>query len=282
MIDNTYERTITSFGVSIGTGLMLESLFNPIEDRYDPDREIPIKLNPNDYSIHYYNVYTLTRNVISAIPDKSIREDVFSSSELLYTVVEDISNIVELYRDTKCVPKLFIPNYSKVFKEMNKGKDGSIVNKDYEIYTYMLKMSKSKDVNIPMDVEYGTHLLQSNLKNILITTHITSDLLNYRRIPKLKLLESHTGRLKERGEWYTKLHKLGTRQLNIIPFTEELVYILGDKNFVLPFKLTIRRKLYELAIEKKWSSQTNRTKVLSDLMANELFKDVIKDYSKIY
>ena len=281
-MNKVYERTTSSFGISIGTGLMLESVFNPTEDRYDPDREIPIHIDIDDYHIHYYNIYTLARNVITAIADKSIREDVFMSSTLLYTVLEDISNIVELYRDTKCKPILFIPNYSKVFKNMNIGKEGTIVNKDYEIYTYMLKMSKTKNIDIPMDIEHGTHLLKSNLKSTLITTHISSDLLNYRRIPKLKLLESHTGKLKDRSEWYTKLHKLGTKQLNIIPFIEELVYILGDKNFVLPFKLTIRRKLYELAIDRKWTSQTSSLKVLTDLRRNELFKSIVKDYTKVY
>jgi len=281
-MNKIYERTTSSFGISIGTGLMLESVFNPTEDRYDPDREIPIRIDINDYHTHYYNIYTLARNVITSIPDKSSREDVFMSSTLLYTVLEDISNIVELYGDTKCKPVLFIPDYSKVFKNMNIDKEGSIVNKDYEIYTYMLRMSKTKNIDIPMDIEYGTHLLKSNLKNALITTHISSDLLNYRRIPKLKLLESHTGKLKDKSEWYTKLHKLGTKQLNIIPFIEELVYILGDKNFVLPFKLTIRRKLYELAIDRKWSSQTSSLKVLTDLRHDELFKSIVKNYTKVY
>ena len=49
------ERTVTSFGLSIGTGLMLESALEPTEARHDDKREIPVVINLNDYTKHYYN-----------------------------------------------------------------------------------------------------------------------------------------------------------------------------------------------------------------------------------
>ena len=44
------DRTTTSFGISIGTGLLLESLFDPTTDRYDTERPIPPRVDLTKYN----------------------------------------------------------------------------------------------------------------------------------------------------------------------------------------------------------------------------------------
>ena len=63
-------RTTTSFGVSIGTGLLLESMFDPIVDRYDPDRPIPPRVEMKKYPYWLINVYTLIRNILTSLTEK--------------------------------------------------------------------------------------------------------------------------------------------------------------------------------------------------------------------
>ena len=62
MID---ERVIGSTGISIGTHLMLESLFTKDIDHFDKERVIPNELDINKYSYHIYNVITIARNIIN-------------------------------------------------------------------------------------------------------------------------------------------------------------------------------------------------------------------------
>jgi len=276
------DRTITSFGVTIGTGLMLESVFDPTTERYDPDREIPVKVNINDYKKHYLNIYTLARNVINSLQDKSIRETVFYDIRLLNTVLEDVNIISNLYDDTKCELVLFVPKYDKVMKHLNKDKEGTVNLKELEIYNYINKFLKKKPVDLTCSVEFGDYRLHAGLGKILITTHITADLLNVRKVKGLILLESHTGKIKYPDEWYTKYHKIGTKPLNVFPFMEELLYILGDKTFVRPFSVKVRRELHNLAIDKKWTSHSSRIKILQDLRSDPIVGELVRNYTNLY
>ena len=45
-------RTLSSFPLSIGTGLMLESIFKPTIDRYDNERKIPQGIGIDTYNTH--------------------------------------------------------------------------------------------------------------------------------------------------------------------------------------------------------------------------------------
>jgi len=276
------DRTITSFGLSIGTGLMLESALEPTEPRHDESREIPVNINLNDYKLHYFNIFTLARNVVNSISDKRVKDGIMNSKVLMDTIMEEVNIIASLYQDVKCKPILFIPDYTKLYKSMNVGKEAKLSSKDYLLQQYVISSIKNKVYDVSMDVLHNTYLLKPDSASILITTHIPVDLLNFNKLPNLKLLESHTGKLKDKHMWYGKLHPIGKNPMNIFPFIEELVFILGDKNVSQPMKLGIRRILHAFAVERKWSTFTNRLIIVQDLKKVPELKEVMKDYKRMY
>lgn len=268
-------RTLSSFGVSIPTGLMLESLFTPTATRYDNDRTVPSEVHIDKYSKHYINIYTLTRNVINAasIPKDKLNS-LLRSRELLDVVIDEINIISELYNDSKCELVIYIPSYKKAFIEYGKNKDELAISLNHDIISYVDSFIKKNDYSVGANIASGEKLPSTHDK-VLITTHISYDLLNYRQIPNLELLESHTGKLKNKSLWYTKYHKIGKLDMSFFPYTAELVYILGDGVVSLPMKLSIRRELHELAIASKWTHRTNDLIVRNKLLDNKTFKPLL-------
>lgn len=276
------DRQVTSFGLSIGTGLMLESALEPTESRIDDDRVIPVTIDLNDYKKHYYNIFTLARNIVNSISDKRVKDGLMNNTKLMDLVMEEVEVIASLYQEVKCTPILFIPDYTKLYKSMNVDKEAKLSSKDYLLQQYVLSSLKKKSYDVSMDVHHGTYLLKPDSAPTLITTHIPVDLLNYNKVPNLKLLESHTGKLKDKHMWYSKLHPIGKNPLNIFPFIEELVFILGDKNVSQPMKLSIRRLLHTYGTERKWSTFTSRLVILQDLKRNSELNEVMKNYKRMY
>lgn len=269
------DRTTTSFGISIGTGLMLESIFTPTTDRYDKDR-VPSMIKINDYSIHYYNIYTLIRNIISAVKDKEVHDRLLTSDYLFDTLLEEVRIINELYVGTNCKPILYIPNYTDIIKNMSTGKPVSdTINRDVFIFNYTLGYFSKKARDVSMATHTTVYKLPKNISNVLITTSYPVDLLNNRYIPNLKLMESHTGVLKDKSKWYTKYHKIGSRDLSILPFTETLLYLLGDNKFIKSISTANKIKLYQHALDNKWTVFTEDLRIRNELRAIPEFKEYL-------
>ncbi len=236
----------------------------------------------NEYEKHYFNIFTLARNIVSSITDKRVKDGLISSTKLMDTVMDEVEIIASLYQDVKCKPILFIPDYTKLYKGMNAGKEAKLSSKDYLLQQYVINGLKKKVYDVSMEVHHNTYLLKASSGSILITTHVPVDLLNYSKLPNLKLLESHTGKLKDKHMWFSKLHPIGKNPMNIFPFMEELVFILGDKNVSQPMKLSIRRLLHAYGTERKWSTFTNRMVIMQDIKRNPELKEAIKNYKRMY
>jgi len=273
------DRTMSSFPVSIGTGLMLESLFNPTQARYDDKREIPKKIKLDDYGYHVYNIYTLARNILSATPSKE-KNDLLKDHYFLDILFDEMFVLESLYATTKCDIVFFLPDYTKVCQALNNGKEYT-QTKDYQLYGTMLALFKkvtfSKDLTLIRD----TFTLPKFDKKTLITTNYPTDLLN--KVGNLALMESHTGKLKERSEWYTKYHKLGSKPMYLLPFMEELLYILGEGNLIYPVTLSLRYLLLAIAEKEHWTTRTTHDKIIHDFKKNSLeLYNLIIGYKKVY
>lgn len=272
------DRTVTSFGLSIGTGLALESIFDPTTDRYDNDRDIPNRVNIETYKIHIFNIFTLARNLLNSVNDKD-KDSLLNNKHFLETLKDEIYVINSLYEDKKCKPVIFIPNYAKVYKHMNAGKDTGIT-KAYVENEKILSKLKYLTLDDDIRVIKGSYKLPSISGKVLITTSIPVDLLN--KSISLDLLESHTGKLKTKKDFYTKFHKLGKTSLENIPFLQEMVYLLGDGSVVLPFSLKLRRMLHALSLEKNWTNRTTSMKVRYDISKVDELAAIIKNFKSIF
>lgn len=263
------DRVLSSFFVSVGTGLALESLFEPTSERIDNER-IHENYNINDFSVHYFNVSTLIRNIVNAINDKEKTWEFITNPKsiapLIETIVDETTIIAELYRDTKCRPIFFIPDYKELYRNVPTIKPIDKLSKsDRALYTLTESTLHYMRENNRMQYLKIKHKLPSSIKDTIITTHVSHDLLNYTSIPHLKLLESHTGIIKDQSRFNTKYHSLGKLNTDLFPFLEELLYFLGDKGLLLPNAIGLRRQLHQFAIEKKWTAYTTRRKVRDDL-----------------
>lgn len=269
----TDDRIVSGFNISIGTGIALESLFDPTKDVYDTDREFE-KVDIEKYKIHYINAATLIRNIFSAVPTISqnqLLNDLHVNDVIYRTLIEELYIISNLYKDVKTTEViLFIPDYNSLSiniaekkHKINTSKKEQIDNISFEVLS--LLRSKLKTINLPMTVITGTHLLPKTIDKVLITTHIGMDLNNITRIPKLDLLESHTGKLKTKKMFYTKYHPVGKEDMSRLPWTEDLSYIFGDGVITNPMELKIRREVLEISKENHWNPLTTASKVQGDI-----------------
>lgn len=258
------DRSITSFGLSIGTGLMFESLFKPTTDRIDETREVPEQIDVNKYNKHYINLYTLIRNIISSFSTND-RKNLLMRSDKVDLIMEIISEeaviINSLYEGTGCEPIFYKPDYKKITKKIP---DSYLNNLNKDIETLYVKVLEgvSSDDNM-------NYVLPKNIReDVLITTHFPIDLFNYKNFKSLSILESHTGKLKDRKDFNSKYKTFSSYNKNILPFTELILQILGDGHMFKGAKPSIKKRLYTVAMDNKWSPTTTK-----DRIRNTIAKD---------
>ena len=276
-------RTTTSFGVSIGTGLMLESVFQPTHERYDTERVIPTQVDLKNYDGWLINGYTLLRNIVTACKEP-IEADTLTSKNI-ERIMEEIetewaiiqSLLLSNNLDENFI-MLFVPKYEKLIKRFNISKDTSvkyITNNEtiHKLFRQPL-MSTSEQIAKLTTVEDKVVASYAGFK-YLLTSHYTLDLLQSN---KWTLRESHTGVLKDNHVWYTKYHAFGTNDLSHLPMVDLLLFMLGDDQLVVGMPRKIKSELYKVSIEKKWTFRTTRDKIKSDLNANPILAPLLKLY----
>lgn len=118
-------------------------------------------------------------------------------------------------------------------------------------------------------------------KKVLLMTHYPIDLLFAKSFAQLQLLESHTGTIKGRGEWNTKL--TGGKLLTNIPFNRFTLQVFGDNNNLLnAMGPKIKKVVVEMAATNKWTSVSSMELVrfsiqqLKDPIARDFLLKVAK------
>ena len=276
-------RTTTSFGVSIGTGLMLESVFQPTHERYDTERVIPTHVDLKNYDGWLINGYTLLRNIVTACKEP-IEVDALTSKNI-ERIMEEIETewaIIQSLLLSNNLDEnfiiLFVPKYEKLIKRFNIAKDTSVkyVTNNETIHKLFRQplMSTSEQIAKLTTIEDNVPTTHVTIKHLL-TSHYTLDLLQSN---KWTLLESHTGVLKDNHLWYTKYHAYGTNDLSHLPMVDLLLYILGDDQLVVGMPRKVKSELYKISIEKKWTFRTTRDKIKSDLNASPIIAPLLKLY----
>lgn len=275
------DRTTTSFGVSIGTGLLLESLFTPTTERYDPDRVIPPHVDPFKYHHYCINVYTLMRNLLNSlkvtvmlgeVDTKVLAELVVEEILTEIRILQSLASSVELPEDWLVV---YIPTYVKLVQQFNVNKDTKLKQIQNMLATFQLYSPYLDRITLSNVIKLNGNKLPSIYYNSLITTHFTLDLLNSNY---LTLIESHTGILKDSHTWYSKYHPVGKEDLSRLPMSDIVLYILGDHTLVRGLGITVKKELLRVAEDKNWTYRTTRDKIVSNLKDNEILSEAIKDF----
>jgi len=273
-------RTLSSFGISIGTGLALESVFTPTTERYDVTREIPNIVDMSKFKYHVFNIYTLLRNIVSATDFDKVR--LYESKELKEVLIEEIETLKLLYDNIETELVIWVPDYKDAFITFNQSKKKTMSRPYIDYMSGRMVTKKIGKDDIPVKYIESDHKLDLDSSDVLITTHITLDLLNIKRIKNLTLLESNTGLLRDKYKWYNKYHSIGKRDMSFLPFNDQLLFLLGDKSLVKPGSISARVELYDMAINKKWTPRTTRDKIRENLKECKLALKVLLDYKNIY
>lgn len=272
------EKETSSFPVAIGTGLALESMFEPVIEPYDPDREIPNKIELKDYKYHIWNIYTIIRNLLHSVAEKD-KISLITDKNFTKELNQEIDTLVNLYNNTDLTVVVFIPDYDKVMDSFNKHKVSEFTKPMVELLAVRDYLKNYTPDGLINTITGGFNIPRME-GNILLTTHLTVDLLNQHN--KITLLESNTGKVKSKYEWYTKYHPIGKRDLDTIPMVEEVLYILGDHNMVIPAPLTTRLELYQVAIDRRWTSKTTREKIVADLRSVGSLYPYVEKHKRMY
>lgn len=271
-------RLTTSFGVSLGTGFMLESIFQPIEDRYDPERPIPNKVKVDKYKYHFYNLITLVRNFTTSFNTVMPIDLVMKDNKFFNVFIEELLTINSLYLQTQCRPVFYLPTHDKLVGIFNNGKSDNYttpIKRGLEIYSYLKKMKfkEIKDLNFLTDfIKFPKIDVES-----LVTTSYSVDLLNRNNF---SLLNSHTGELILPKDFYRLYNKIGSKDMSVFPFREILVYLIGDTNTSSIINTKTRLLLHELAVKDKWNNRTTEDHIKDLIRKDDLLSPYLKSYKK--
>lgn len=243
MNEKLASRPMSGFPVSIGTGLALESIFEPIQSVYDESRVAPDRIDLNTYNNYIFNVSTILRNIISSISSGEIL--MIPKKDILNVLLDEIEWITEFFRSEGLIINFYINNYA--FVKSTYDKEGILRKATTDkqmaldnIVKYCLDyISKQDEV-----AQFSNSISYNSEDEALIFTHVPWDLLSYGKFIKLDLLESHTGLIKSRKLWNTKYYPIPKHDMSFLPFMEKLLTTFGDHVMFKPAPIKERIELW--------------------------------------
>lgn len=278
------KRTMSSFGLSIGTGLMLESLFKPTHDRYDDTRAIPNEVKPSNYKYHFINLMTLGRNVCSAFEAKVSHEVFLKDKGFSECLNEEVNIIHSLYAGTGCEAVFYYTDYEKLEKRLNNGKNRE---KTVPVKDNMILYQAIKKLDIKQNWLVDGKILENIEKlptipkesKCLMTTSFCID--TFAKM-NLDLIDSHTGILYTKDKFYNKYYQIGTKDMSIFPHHEILLYYIGDVSMSLIIDPGTRLAIYNLASISGWNKNTSSYSVESGIKSDQRLRPYFSSYKKLY
>ena len=280
-------RDMSSFFMSVGTGLALETFFEPISNRIDDDRTIA-RENIDKYKIHYFNIVTLIRNIVRSISSTKLRTVVVTSKEgakvVCDSLISELDILFDLYDDKNCIPIIFIPDYDNLLSKIDNTHELNKAKLEMKYFTdLVIDMFKKHNNNggVSITVIETKYKLPTSSDNILLTSHIALDLLNGKFSRRLFLLESHTGKIKSKLEFNTKYHSIGKYSKEVFPFTDSLLFLLGDSTYIKPIKFSLRAELALTAMKNKWTNHTSESRI-NTVIRKFVTDNNLKDTRNIY
>lgn len=265
------ERMVSAFPISIGTSLALESIFQPMQSPYDPERKIPQKVDIGDYDTMYVNLATLYRNLVG-----SMEKHTFSlahADDLIATLLDEIDVIQSLFLGEagKTVVKFYLADHGTLKRNVSFGRyvgvklrESSTENQKFyaaQEATCLKALSSFSDSVLKFSDAFEC----SQRERALLLTHLPYDLINHRGFDQLDLIESNTGVLKGRHRWCTKYHPMGERDMSHLPFHKKLLFVFGDKYEIKPGPKGLRDEVYRVSVERNWTPATTLDKVKLDV-----------------
>lgn len=272
------DREFGQFPLSIATSLALEGATGIYPERETGINELP------KYPQLWINLRTLFRNMHGSIP----REDLTSIAAEQYAqaLFDEMERLVEIVSEksngaSKVV--FYVSNYKDMEKQyphalLRKPKTDRQLGYDDAQKKSVTKLLEMLEKRGGMDVRvFDRKIRNSEHLRALIITHYSFDLVAHNQFSELDLLESHTGVIKPRSQWYTKF--IDGKTLPMIPFGETMLQIFGDSETFHPWPSKVRREIIELAEKHRWTQLTTRDKLSYnfEMLKDPFLKAVLKE-----
>lgn len=230
--------------ISIGTALAVEAIGQA-----------------GNMEVLWINVATLVRNIYESVPTEY--RDALTGPGIAAEVLAERRIIDEVVAAQGIKPTYYILGYKdlgrkypfarlRVPKTELQIKRANLINDAIgEI------LAKNEDQSIEYDK--GSEI-RGEPKRALLISHYPTDLLSRAKFTQLRLLESHTGAVKPKSQWNTKLSD-GSKYPNV-PFNYFTVQLFGDNaGHFDRYPHEVRKAIMELAQVRRWTALTTIDKI---------------------
>lgn len=249
------DRVMGRFPLSIATSLAIEGAIGEHPDRPTGKNELV------QYDEIWVNVKTLFRNLYNAVERDKVqsisKQDFYDNLEV---EVDQLRRVIESETQGRMKVVFYICDYAGMeityHNAILRG-DTTPTQKAYTdaMIAALLPFVKNHQDDLKT---YRLKITDGSQNKVLLLTHFPIDLFS-KAFRNMALLESHTGAVKERHQWYTKY--LDGKNLPQIPFMEGLMLVFGDKEHFRPMSIGVRKAILDLANDHKWSQATTLDKV---------------------
>lgn len=231
---------MSGFPLSIASSLALESVFDPIQPVFDEARPVEKIQDLSTYNLFVFNTATLLRNVIESVKYADLLT--ISKKDIMDCLLEEIDFISNFFSSSELNVKFYVHTYTYVKDHYEKTERlrKSTTEKQYyldTVYSYCLdQLRKEDDVTV-----FHKNITFGKEESLLLFTHIPFDLLSHSEHLKLDLLESHTGHVKTRKDWWSKYYPVPNEDMSFLPFHEYLLCeVFGDRVMFKPESIAKR------------------------------------------
>lgn len=270
-------RAIGQFPISVATSLALEGVFG-----IHPDLPKPTSLPIYKYPELWINVRTLFRNLLGAL-DKNDQKAAMPErlAEEILLEMDTIDNVVASYSKNRTRVIYYFSNYRNIetkYKHAVPRLDNTDAQKLYTALQNNTMEFLLRDSQVTKRIiGYDLKITNDKPSVALFLTHYAFDLLSSKYFSKLSLLESHTGKIKEKSTFYSKYYN--GKDLANIPFREDFLTIFGDSNHFRPMALKLREEIIQVANQYAWTHLTTLDKIKYSInsIKNPYAKDLIRD-----
>jgi hypothetical protein len=255
------QREFGNYPLSIGTSLAIEGLVGTHPEHTNT-------IQPKAFEQLWVNLPTLVRNYLSACSTEDLSHvDLHEGGDHLMDELYHLQEILNgleaplelvIYHQTLDEVKWLFP-HAPLKEPRTERQQHQHYCQDY-LYRLLLEVFARRE--LPLTTIKGVPEVVP--RRVLMLTHHAHHLLWVFRFSTLMLLESHTGKIKERNEWGSKLH--GVKSEDHFPLTRTLIQLLGEGTLLAGIDAKLRREVRTIGMTAKWHSLTTDEKVRHDLL----------------
>lgn len=210
----------------------------------------------------WINIATLVRNLLSSLDRET--QNIASDFELANTILDEMEIITTALKEykNKITPIFYIVHYDSL-KQIYNNASFRVANTDKQkFYTALLDntLRNVKQVDTLDQIKiFDLEIKPMVASNAIMLTHSPIDLTSSIHFNDLVLLESHTGKIKSKQDWYTKYSAADKSPL--LPFNRNIMVFFGDAELFKPQPIKYRRLLLETVEKFKWTSVTTKERM---------------------